>query len=391
MAYDPNAAPQPGDAPKNGYDSGYTDPSGPPQSTILPTEPSPTPPAATLSGKSTDPNEIAKQIKSWAASNTGYNPSVTNDTNYWVSRIMQTHPDGNIDWGYWQSRFMQPEGAPEGSTGGTSNTMPPPMNYQQALQYVQGKLGYNLSQDQINSAFSKFGGTPNDTFTTSGLDPVVSYFQGLKQNSPPPVDTGGTNTGNYTSTSTFSKTGDPGVNQLLAILLGRANQSLSIDPNTDSIIGPQLTAARAQGDRVARNQYNDAVEAGSPYSSGAANTMATQLAEKNAQGVNSLQTQLVSNELASRRAEVQNALSEMGGLLTSQDQLALQKELGILDAAIRQQQVGNQNSQFYAGLNQNQNQFQQSLNSQNDQFALNYDLNSTTLANYWDWLRRGNQ
>jgi len=70
------------------------------------------------------------------------------------------------------------------STGGAA-TPSGPMNYQQALAYVQGKVGKQLTQGQIDSAFAKFGGSPSDTFYASGLDPVVAWLGGGGGLTPP--------------------------------------------------------------------------------------------------------------------------------------------------------------------------------------------------------------
>lgn len=172
---------------------------------------------------------------------------------------------------------------------------------------------------------------------------------------------------------------------LLNTLMSRANQSLNIDPTTDSVIQPQVSDYSAAQSRQNRQALNQMAESSSPYATGATNTAATQLAENAAQNTAGLQAQLVQNELTQRRTEIQNALSEQGSLLTSDQQLALQNELGKLDASIQAQSVANQYSLGQGQLNLGQ----QNINSNNDQFAANYNLNSTNQANYWDALRSG--
>jgi hypothetical protein len=89
--------------------------------------------------------------------------------------------------------------------------------------------------------------------------------------------------------------------------------------------------------------------------------------EHAAQATGGMQAQLMSNELTARRQEIAQALQQMGGLLTGEQQLALQQELGYLDASLRHLQISNQNNQFL------------------DQLG----LNATDRAAYWDALRSG--
>ena len=58
-------------------------------------------------------------------------------------------------------------------------------NYQQALGKVNAGVGRNLSDDEINTAFQKFGGSKTDTFTDEGLNPVINYFKGQGAPAPP--------------------------------------------------------------------------------------------------------------------------------------------------------------------------------------------------------------
>lgn len=197
-------------------------------------------------------------------------------------------------------------------------------------------------------------------------------------------------------------------------LTQRAQQSLNIDPTTDSIIHPQVDAAAATIQRGNRNMLNDMAESGNPYSTGAMQNAATQTQEAGNQQVAGLQSQLVQNELGARRGEIQNALGSMGSLLTNDQQLGLQRQMDAISSSLGQQQmnnnlglgllqnanqstsIGNQNSQYYAGLSQQDQQFlnnlalqYQGMNNQNSQFASTFGLNSTNQANYWDALRRG--
>lgn len=336
----------------------------------------------------------------------GKTPSQT-DLDYWENVITRA----NGDMGYVRMRMLQPD---TGGTGGGGGGAGSPMNYQQALAYVQGKVGRSLTPAEIQQAFTQFGGNQSSTFTEAGLAPVVSMFgtrtaQSDDPNGPgytgpagyrgygPAGGAGGSqgNPGGYGSGS-LGTSGGSAQQQLYDLLMQRATQSLNINPLTDSIIAPQVNDARAQQERVGRDFINDTAESGNPYSTGGLQNTRTQTGERVGQNVSALQSQLTQNELTARRGEIQQALSGATGFLTQQQQLALQQQLGLIDAALKQQSIGNQNSQFYAGLDQNGQQFMRDLlfryaglDSQNGQFAANYNLNSTNLANYWDAIRRG--
>lgn len=170
---------------------------------------------------------------------------------------------------------------------------------------------------------------------------------------------------NPTASSTSNLAGSGQSQDLVNLLMQRAQQSLNIDPTTDSIIKPQIDAARANSDRMNRSYMSQAAERGGPNSN--TDAIGRSLAENSAQGITGLQSQLTQNELTSRRQEIQNALSESGSMLTSQQQMSLQQELGLINAQLQQSQQGNQNDQFLATLG----------------------LNSENQSNYWDSLRQG--
>lgn len=157
---------------------------------------------------------------------------------------------------------------------------------------------------------------------------------------------------------------NPRASGLYDMLMGRATQSLNVDPK-DPIISRMVGASSAQMQRADRNQLNQQAEAGGPY--GNMNMERRMAAEHEGQASGQLQAQLMGNELTARRGEIQNALSQMGGMLTSEQQLGLQQQLGMIDAALRQQGVTNQNNQFLDDLG----------------------LRAENQASYWDQARRG--
>lgn len=211
------------------------------------------------------------------------------------------------------------------------------------------------------------------------------------------------------STKPYQNTADDSA--LSNILMQRAQQGLAVDPN-DPIIKSQTDAFNATQQRSARNYLGAAAE---KEGNNGNLTSESRLANENiGQATSGLQASLMQNELNSRRTEIQNALSEQGSLLSQRDQLALQRELGmvnaqlsqqgmnnqlglgIMGAGLQQQGLSNQNQQFYAGLSQQDRQFLNNLGlqysglgSQNDQFAANFGQNATNSANYWDAIKRG--
>jgi hypothetical protein len=162
---------------------------------------------------------------------------------------------------------------------------------------------------------------------------------------------------------------------LFDTLMGRAGQSLNVDPN-DPIIKGQVDAFEAAQNRSRQNYLQGQAESEGAYGNPTSERRAS--AEKVGQATGQFQGTLMQNELNARRAEIQQALTEQGSLLSQQDQLALQRELGLINSQLGAQQIGNT---FNLG--------QQQINSNNDQFAANYGANSTDRANYWDAVRSG--
>lgn len=169
---------------------------------------------------------------------------------------------------------------------------------------------------------------------------------------------------------------------LYNILLSRAQQGTQID-GTDPNIRQQADAYSANAQRASRNYLSDLAEKAGPY----ANLRGEQRlqAERLGQATGSFEAQLIGNELMARRQEIQNALSQMGSMLSVDQQNALQRQLGILDNAIAQQSLGNN---LLSTLLGNQLGWA-NLNSNNDQFAAQLGFNTADRASYWDALRRG--
>lgn len=123
--------------------------------------------------------------------------------------------------------------------------------------------------------------------------------------------------------------------ELFTTLQGRAQQSLDIAP-TDPNIRNQVDYYRAEQDRARRNAVSDMAEAGSPLG----DTRKRMSEERVGQNVGSFQSELMARELSSRRSEISDALNSMGGMLSTDQQAGLQRELSNVDQAIKQYELG---------------------------------------------------
>jgi hypothetical protein len=160
----------------------------------------------------------------------------------------------------------------------------------------------------------------------------------------------------------------------------RATQDLNIDPNSP-IIKNQTDAYAAQQERTSRNYLSSVAEKqGANANIGAERRGA---AEQVGQSTSAFEAQLMGQELAARRQEIQSALSGAMGLLTAEQQMQLQQELAKL--TLQQQQLqftssqGQQESQFGRNLAQQGTQFGQNLAQQAFQFDTNSQFQNSPL------------
>jgi hypothetical protein len=231
-------------------------------------------------------------------------------------------PDASWNWGAWD------KGGSSGASGQPQPTMPT-MNSSMLQQILSGAGGYQT----IMGAGS--GLQPNG-FNTTG-------------------PSGGMQTGGPGGAQ-FQFPGwsaDPRENSLYSALASRASQSLTPSAS-DPVIANQVNAYRAEQTRGSRDYLNQLAESKGPQ----ANTsMEARMANEQAsQSTGQMQAQLMQNEVNARRQEIQNALSQMGGTLSDDQRLSLQKELAYLS---------------------------------NDQFLRQLGLSADNQANYWDSVRSG--
>ena len=121
----------------------------------------------------------------------------------------------------------------------------------------------------------------------------------------------------------------------------------------------------AAQERSRRDYLNNLAEKQGPVSNIAGETRLT--ADRAGQNTAAFQGQVIGRELTARRDEISQALTLMAGRLTTDQTLALQRELGMIDANLRELAITNQA----------------------DQFAQTYAQNGWNLTNYDDRIRRG--
>lgn len=151
---------------------------------------------------------------------------------------------------------------------------------------------------------------------------------------------------------------------LLDQLVARSKQSLAVNRN-DPTIRAQADPYSANVERSSRNYLADMAEKAGPNAN--LQGEARMAAERSGQASGLFESQLIGRELDSRRTEIQNALSQMGSMLTSQQQMALQKELALINDST--QRLG--------------------IQSQQDQFDKNLGFQVDDRSSYWDALRSG--
>lgn len=172
--------------------------------------------------------------------------------------------------------------------------------------------------------------------------------------------------------------GNPNMDSLLAELQARANQSLNINAATDPNIRQQADPYAANLERQRRQYLNSLAE--SQGANANLTNEARLTAEQTGQQAGQYEGGLVGNEIQARRQEIQDALSQMGGLLNSQQQMALQKELADLNAATQRYGI---DTQARTSANMLSNDWQKAL-LQNDQFNNRLGLDAENDYNNWN-------
>lgn len=190
-----------------------------------------------------------------------------------------------------------------------------------------------------------------------------------------------------------SSQGDALRQQLIQQLLQRSQQSLDVTAN-DPTIRAQAEPYAAAQERAARNYIADQAEASGPNANLAGLSRVAQ--EQAAQASGQQVAGLIGNEITQRRTEIQAALSGMAGYISDEDKIALQRELGYLDAATQRLGIQAQSdSSHYASDVSRQNALtaadtqRYSANLGNDQFYANLGLTADDRNAYWQAVNSG--
>jgi hypothetical protein len=311
------------------------------------------------------------------------------------SDVVTGFKTGNGTWGAWGS----PVGG--GSTPAPTSTPYMPMSYTpsapSAPSGANSLAGVTIVQE----------GGDGDPFAAMGGGVKLSNGSWVPKDSPLLAQL----RGGVTGTST-SKTGIPASSDkdlLLQELRERMTQSLDVNPN-DPVIKNQTEHFGAKTEDLRRRYLTEAAERNAAQGLGQSGKLLNEQRfadEQSARDQGSFQAELMGRELMSRRQEIQHALDSMANVLTESERQALQKELAVMDNALRRYGIDTQNSQYFAGLGQADRHFAAEL-AQRDRLAgsddafrnaqlgqsdsqfrdrLGFDVADRQA--YWDALRRG--
>lgn len=140
-----------------------------------------------------------------------------------------------------------------------------------------------------------------------------------------------TPTGQWNQTG--GNTGTPR-DQLFAQLMQRMGQNI-VPNRRDPVIAGQADSYAAHEERQRRNAVSDAAEAGGPNANISGERR--MLAERAGQRSGAFEAELMGREVTARRDEIQNALTQMGGMLSEDQQMALQREMAQLNAQLQRE------------------------------------------------------
>jgi hypothetical protein len=131
---------------------------------------------------------------------------------------------------------------------------------------------------------------------------------------------------------------------LESILMGRASQSLTDIGRNDPIIAAQSNAFSAQQQRAMRDYLMETAERQGPNAN--MNMERRMAAENVGQATGAFEAQLMGRELEARRREIMQSLELGLGYMSEQDRIALQRELGLLEAELGRMNLGQRAYEF---------------------------------------------
>jgi hypothetical protein len=150
-----------------------------------------------------------------------------------------------------------------------------------------------------------------------------------------------------------------GQNELMALLMSRAQQGTAIDRN-DPNIRAQVDPYVAQQERAGRNYLDTIAEraGGRPINMQGEQRM---VAERQGQNAGAFESEIIGRELAAKRSEIEQSLQLAVMTGNQQAAMSLQKELALLNDRARTADRTQQGQQFASSQNQSMDQFLREL------------------------------
>jgi hypothetical protein len=157
---------------------------------------------------------------------------------------------------------------------------------------------------------------------------------------------------------------------LMQLLMQRAQQGSQVGA-TDPNVRAQVDPAVAQQQRESRRYLDDVAERSGPL----ANLQGERrlVSERQGQAAGQLEAQVIGREIAARRDEIAQALAQWGAMLSDEQRIALQRELGYLDDATRRY-----------GIDMGADTARYGIDTQMDQFLRDLALREYDVVNRWD-------
>lgn len=267
-------------------------------------------------------------------------------------------------------------GAP-GGAGGGGGTSGAPMSFQDALsaanQYASTKgSGGPLTDAEIAQAKNDLGYQEGAMVDPAAQQAIKQWIDQHRSGGTTRVDDGTgqvSKTGGAGGPGTTGDLGKGDASALYQMLLKRATQGLSVDPN-DPVIRNQVDAYGARQTQASRDALSAEAESQGPNANLSAETRSA--AEKAGQNTSDFQSRMLYDEVQGKKKEIQDALTSMGSLLSDQQRLALQEQLAKLSLAQQQLQFtssqAQQESQFGRTQQQLESQFGRNLTQRELEF-----------------------
>lgn len=205
--------------------------------------------------------------------------------------------------------------------------VPPPSVNPQVVYTDQSGKGYNPNELQTAWGTDAFRNDPANARVGDILSQYGTVLNKPMAPTPGTGETGAAGAGGVKIPGQAAT--DPRSSAFFDMLMGRVKGiNENVDPN-DPIIKGQTDAYAANAERAGRSYLSQAAERGGAGTN--LDAAARSLAEKAGQSTGAFQASLMGDERGQRRAEIQNLLSMGGSFLSTADQQALQRELGLLN------------------------------------------------------------